>query len=505
MYQGKHMKWEKFIQSGFRMPFYMNLYVVGKIDAVFKVTGWNHPSSLVVIEHQMNTVYESVEAMKDYREFITPKLSQNKFRDHFISAFQKADDVLLKHCRKIYFKDYSRHNLKTLENDLSLFSKQFRFKFGIYGLPKFTDLALQEILPKLLSAPISEEDLVILTKPSTHSEYSLERIGFLKLLREIQNENLSGLFLKSHAEIFDQLGRYHPALCCKIETHVQNYAWLNISHHVRPMTLDELLTNIKVGLNDATSQQELKDKEEELAQLEKKQNQIYNRYKLNKQDYNIICFIQSLNEINESRKVAMSKAILWSYPLFQALADHLTIDTISLRQLTVEELRKILGRGRLTPAEIDLTRERLKHYTCLLRDGVVKNESGEKAEALALRELGVENYSLINELKGRVAQPGYARGEVRLVLSEHQTERLLQGEILVTSMTDPNMVSAMKKAAAIITDEGGITCHAAIISRELKTPCVIGTKIATKVLKDGDLVEINATSGLIKIIKRAKR
>jgi pyruvate,water dikinase len=58
----------------------------------------------------------------------------------------------------------------------------------------------------------------------------------------------------------------------------------------------------------------------------------------------------------------------------------------------------------------------------------------------------------------------------------------------------------MEKAAAFITDEGGITCHAAIVSRELKKPCIIGTKIATQVLKDGDLVEVDANNGVVKIM-----
>jgi phosphoenolpyruvate synthase/pyruvate phosphate dikinase len=69
---------------------------------------------------------------------------------------------------------------------------------------------------------------------------------------------------------------------------------------------------------------------------------------------------------------------------------------------------------------------------------------------------------------------------------------LLQGNILVCPMTLPDYVPAMKKARAIITNEGGITCHAAIISRELKIPCIVGTKIATQVLKDGDRVEVDA-------------
>tara|TARA_Y100000310_G_scaffold338021_1_gene426573 strand:- start:1597 stop:1776 length:180 start_codon:yes stop_codon:yes gene_type:complete len=59
----------------------------------------------------------------------------------------------------------------------------------------------------------------------------------------------------------------------------------------------------------------------------------------------------------------------------------------------------------------------------------------------------------------------------------------------------------MKKAAAFVTDEGGVTCHAAIVSREMKKPCIIGTKIATKVLKDNDLVEVDANKGIVRKIK----
>jgi len=75
-------------------------------------------------------------------------------------------------------------------------------------------------------------------------------------------------------------------------------------------------------------------------------------------------------------------------------------------------------------------------------------------------------------------------------------------DIIVAVMTRPDYVPAMKKAAAIITDEGGITCHAAIISRELKKPCVIGTKIATQVLNDGDLVEVDADEGVVRVLER---
>ena len=71
-------------------------------------------------------------------------------------------------------------------------------------------------------------------------------------------------------------------------------------------------------------------------------------------------------------------------------------------------------------------------------------------------------------------------------------------------MTRPTTLVVCQKASAIITDEGGIVSHAAIIARELKIPCIVGTKIATKILKDGDLVEVDADQGVVTILEKAK-
>ena len=87
------------------------------------------------------------------------------------------------------------------------------------------------------------------------------------------------------------------------------------------------------------------------------------------------------------------------------------------------------------------------------------------------------------------------------MLDPRDINPLANGEILVTSMTTPEYVFAMKKAAAIITDAGGLTSHAAVTSRELGKPCIVGTKIATSVLKDGDTVEVRTDTGVVKVLK----
>ncbi len=105
-----------------------------------------------------------------------------------------------------------------------------------------------------------------------------------------------------------------------------------------------------------------------------------------------------------------------------------------------------------------------------------------------------------SELKGSVAFKGIVKGIVKIVRRKDEVGLVKEGEIIVSPMTTPDYVPAMKIAGAFVTDEGGIMCHAAIIARELKKPCIIGTKIATKVLKDGMMVEVDANNGVVKII-----
>jgi len=105
-----------------------------------------------------------------------------------------------------------------------------------------------------------------------------------------------------------------------------------------------------------------------------------------------------------------------------------------------------------------------------------------------------------NEVIGECACSGIARGRVRIVANLRHLLKFKKGEILVAGTTGPEKVVAIEKAAAIVTEEGGMMSHAAIISREFDIPCVVGTKYATKVFKDGDFIEVNANNGVVRKI-----
>jgi phosphoenolpyruvate synthase/pyruvate phosphate dikinase len=105
------------------------------------------------------------------------------------------------------------------------------------------------------------------------------------------------------------------------------------------------------------------------------------------------------------------------------------------------------------------------------------------------------------EIKGQIAHKGKVSGRVAMVMGKNDLHKVKEGDILVSRITMPDYTPAMKIASAFVTEEGGITSHAAIVARELKKPCIVGTGNCTKVLKDGNIVEVDADKGIVKIIK----
>lgn len=141
----------------------------------------------------------------------------------------------------------------------------------------------------------------------------------------------------------------------------------------------------------------------------------------------------------------------------------------------------------------EIIKKRLKSYTLTNKKNKIE---------LSYTKKVIKKHKQTNIIKGMGTSPGKIRGMVKLILGISDINKIKEGDVLVTKMTTPDIVPMMKKAKAIITDEGGLLCHAAIVSREMNIPCIVGTNIATEILKDGDLIELDANKGIArKIIK----
>ena len=181
----------------------------------------------------------------------------------------------------------------------------------------------------------------------------------------------------------------------------------------------------------------------------------------------------------------------------EALKNELGEHMHLLDYLTIEEIQT----RKFPPSNVIADRQRgYFYFRGELLTEISAKQLEKKYSLILPSEAGKEDATFI---KGRIAHPGIVNGRVRILLAGEDHAQLEQDEILVTYMTTPDFMPAMHRAKAFITDEGGITCHAAIVAREMKKPCIIGTKVATSVLKDGDMIEVDADKGVIKILKRA--
>lgn len=215
---------------------------------------------------------------------------------------------------------------------------------------------------------------------------------------------------------------------------------------------------------------------------------------LDKKTVNLIKIIRLLFLWREERKANTQKYCLGYKRVVEALSRKFSLSKKDAEWLIYEDLAGKLDRKKI------IARQKRSVILFGANLGMGKFMSKNEVEKIIKEFFEIKQ---VTEIKGMTASKGKATGQVRLILRNEDFSKFSSGEILVTGMTRPEFMPLMKKALAIITDDGGITCHAAIISRELKKPCIIGTKIATKVLHDGDWVEVNADKGEVKILKRA--
>ena len=186
------------------------------------------------------------------------------------------------------------------------------------------------------------------------------------------------------------------------------------------------------------------------------------------------------NEDGVGTRVVNVKDILGADAVNAEALSPKELDTLVERGLKVEKLY-----GSVQDTEWGFDRDTKEFYFLQSRPITTLGDKEEEEE------------KLITLVKGLPASPGIGRGKVKLIKDISEINLVEEGDVLVTAMTNPDMVPAMRKCAGVVTDEGGRTCHAAIVSRELQIPCIVGAKTATKTLKTGDTVTVDAVRGIV--------
>lgn len=329
----------------------------------------------------------------------------------------------------------------------------------------------------------------VITYPEEHTPLTNSQLQLVKLAAGMQEKNISTqeLLESSLSKTFDNI--------------FNTYKFIPVNYTEEAWTKQEMIVQLSEMLK--------KDCKKELQTLEENhKNKVRQMKKQLKEisDSSIeqaSIALQAGTILNEKRKFAFCRAGVAYRPLFKEIAEECNLSSWKdVWQLTPEEVRLVAfhGKGSL-----------LKKIVERSVAGVVSDyKIGYKViQGVELKNILKQIHSVqkdmvletgVHEVKGMIASQGLVRGTVRIILNSSDFPKFKTGDILVTAMTSVDFVPLMKRAAAFVTNEGGVTSHASIVSRELNKPCIIGTKIATQVFKDGDVVEVDANKGVVRKI-----
>jgi phosphohistidine swiveling domain-containing protein len=235
----------------------------------------------------------------------------------------------------------------------------------------------------------------------------------------------------------------------------------------------------------------------------KKQKDFFQKHSAGKVLNKLTIAMREFALLLDYSKADLIYGIYLARPFIGEIQKRLGLTWVDTHNLTPDEVAAALKRGKLTVSDIQCIKARRKEFAMLYDQGRISIFQGVEANKLKQKLLYQDETGGVKEFSGLTAMTGRVSGNVKLVISSRDLKKFKKGDIMVTNEVTTELTSALKKAAAIVADGGGIISHTAIVAREFKIPCVVGAKIATKVLKDGDAVEIDASGskGLVKIIK----
>ncbi len=223
---------------------------------------------------------------------------------------------------------------------------------------------------------------------------------------------------------------------------------------------------------------------------------------LNKKEIEYFMLARELAYVKDMRDEYRRKGIYRIQSFFTEMAKRLGVSRKELAYFFEEEILKVL-RDERELSRAEATKRQNGFLICY--DKKIQVISDKVSIKKFVHDRIDKKVTGKRQIKGIVASSGKAKGTAKIVLGVSDLVKVQKGDIMIAVTTHPDFVSAMHQSQAIVTDEGGFTSHAAIVARELGIPCIVGTKIATKVFKDGDMVEVDAEKGVIRILNNLKQ
>jgi phosphoenolpyruvate synthase/pyruvate phosphate dikinase len=492
--KGQPVLFNSYVLTGFQDQYYREVLLLRRgIHCLKYVEGF------VVLEENDSGTLANILA-----EHITPE-----YLSFFIAKCRKESDLLLHTASDIRSNSpYNSMNNSELNVLFTTYSSAVFRVMTFLTTIVILENVLQNHLEKILTDHCKKHDVKVdhkayltsLIFPQKESIPSQALIELYKLGNQVNsNTYLRKLFELSSTEALKQAGEKFPKFREAFDKYLKKFDFMNMEYYAgQPLLPEELFERIKSVTKDAEGRlshikQEQKNKEKEFNQASKK-------LKLTPELISLINSAGTIHYLRQHRADALFKAGRDVLDLFKTIAQRLDINYDQLVYLAHDEISTSILKGKLI-VDKQTIKARQDRYAILwidLERSIVTGDAVERELAMLTTEK-----VKVKELQGNVAFRGAYRGRVAIVTNHNEIYKVQPGDVLVSPMTDPYFVPAMVKAGAIVTDEGGILSHAAIVSRELGIPCIVGTGVATSTLKDGMIVDVDAMGevGRVNIVK----
>lgn len=341
------------------------------------------------------------------------------------------------------------------------------------------------------------EEMVRSMLASRQADLEFEDLMFvrdeLELVREKRERSEIGLLCDGCTE-YDALPSETKR---KLKRHAEQFGWISTSYYIgSPLTPEDFFGKI-------TEENPEEVLEEMRAQRTREQETLWKVHEhLDPAEEKLIESMQAIMYHRNYQKETVNECQHKSEPFLHLVAEELGVGLEVMLAHSSDEIGEYLRKPSAPSATLEeAAKKRATGFAVEYRDGAVCVI--DDAEEIRTYQDMVHDESEGTESErftGSPACKGKASGLVRVVTKQSDIDAFVDGEVLVTVMTSVEYIHIMKRAAAIVTDEGGITCHAAIFSREFGVPCIIGTGDVTRKLKTGDRVEVDAEAGVVHIL-----
>ncbi len=421
-----------------------------------------------------------------------PKLIKKIF---FIS--EKFSQKLFEYGRyllSVNLKDKGNEELGSLYEKFEELHNQAHFRRTIFWVMETPKEIFSKYVINLLKEKIKQQKLklqpevvfAILATPLIKNHVAQEEQEFIKTVLKLKDlDNINDGILNK-----------------KLEKHYKKYCWLPYGMSGPAWDKRYFVKNAKKYLikDKAEIIERLRFLENQVNHIKKQQEKFLKLLKLDKDIMELINIARKSIYIKSLSKEALFYGFYASENLIKEIGNRLGINVALVRRMLPWEIKTAL---KLSKVDAEELKQRYKYSVQYAYRGKTKVFIEKEAKNF-IKSIDVEIEKGIDrkiiQLIGVCAQPGKAIGNVKIINNAKDLNKMKNGDILISKMTDPEIIAAMKKAGAVVTDMGGITCHAAIVSRELGIPCIIGTKYATKIFEDNNKVEVDADKGIIKKI-----